>query len=63
MTTPRTPFDLADIDRRRVEAYQQIPALRQQARDDAVAALQALWQVVWRRATAPSVWRSTTRTT
>jgi hypothetical protein len=30
------PFDIADLERRRAAAYRQVPALRQQALDDAL---------------------------
>jgi hypothetical protein len=43
-------FDPADIERRRAAAYRQIPALRQQALDDAARALRRAGLKLWRGA-------------
>jgi hypothetical protein len=45
-----TTFDPADIERRRAAAYRQIPALRQQALDEAAQALRQAGRALWRGA-------------
>jgi len=50
MNTTSSTFDPADIERRRAAAYRQIPALRQQALEDAAQALRNAWRAAWQRA-------------
>jgi hypothetical protein len=50
MNTSPSTFDPADIDRQRAAAYRQIPALRQQALEDAAQALAHAWRAAWQRA-------------
>ncbi len=47
MNTPHTRLDASEIERLRAAAYRQVPALRQQALEDAAAAIGRLWQRAW----------------